>query len=344
MESGNNVGALRALALQKIGLTVDSHDFNLQRILDLAQSATHVDGARFCIAEGGVLCSIIETKGATGCYVEQAAVALRVLESAEPYANPDLSRDPVPGISEHFGDGAKLSAFCVLPVFSPDRQVIGTLSLLSRHKHPVHQVTPTLKLLNTYVRLIEDTLLLRSMSVRDALTQLFTRAYFEDQARVEWRRAMRMQIPLSFVLLDLDHFKSFNDHAGNQVADKALQRIAKMVSGICRRAGDMICRYGGEEFAIMLPMTNSGAAMVVAEKLRQAIQDAGIVHPGKNALLSGSCGVSTAETTEMLERGTIESFMDEADRALFAAKRNGRNRCQHVRQLSQADLESEICA
>ncbi len=336
-EDSKRRNALRSRALQKIGLTVESNDFNLQRILSLAQHAIGAQGARFSILEEDVLCGVVETRGALDCRVEDSPLAMQVIESGKPYANPDLKNLPVAELAAQKIRGNSLAAFCLMPVFDANKKPMGVLSMFSGNTHPRDKVDATLKFLNTYVRMIEDTLTLRALTVRDSLTQLFDRSYFEDQSRVEWRRALRMQIPLSFVLIDMDHFSSFNEIAGKHAGDLALKQVASILTDTCLRAGDMVCRYSGEQFAVILPMTPVKASMIVSEKIRAALEQAGIPHEGKGGVLTLSSGASTAETAEMLERGSLDTFMDGADRALFEAKRAGRNCCRHVNDLDRAD-------
>lgn len=325
--------ALRTLALKKIGLNTATRDFNLFRIVSLAQRAVGADAARFSIVQDGVMCSICETPEAKECHVENTRDGLQVLDTGKPYVNRSLTAKPEAEVSGQMLLGQPLEAYCVVPVFSPDRQPIGALSLFSSKQHDAKSAESSLELLNTYVRLIEDSLLLRSMSVRDVMTNLFNRRYFEEQARIEWRRAMRMQVPLSFALLDVDYFKLFNDSAGHVAGDAALAAVADVLTQTCSRAGDVVSRFGGEEFSLMLPMTSGKAALVVAEKIRSALQETRIAHPGTKGLLTLSCGISSARTIEELESGSIDSFIHDADRALYAAKGAGRNCSRHFHDI-----------
>ena len=335
--------ALRKIALARIGLTTDARDHSLDRILNLAQRAMGCDGVRFSILEEGQFCTVSETPGARGCHIEDSSIVHHTVDSGEPYFNPDIANNPEPSLSHARLGDQPLGACCMLPVLSPDRRPIGAVCMFGAKAHHGINVDEQRDLLNTYVRLIEDSLLLRSLSVRDPLTNLFNRRYFEDQTRVEWRRALRMQVPMSFAMVDIDHFKKFNDSAGHHAGDDALESVARVLRESFKRAGDVVCRFGGEEFAVLLPTTPAHGAMSRLKRTHELLHDMAISHPGTGGLLTLSCGVSTADTVEALEKGTLESFLSDADRALYAAKSGGRNRSCHFKDLSE-DRVREVTA
>lgn len=157
---------------------------------------------------------------------------------------------------------------------------------------------------------------LEELSVADELTGIGNRRAFDSTLAVEVGRAARTRLPLSLVLLDVDHFKRFNDEHGHQAGDQALQRVA----GVLRdslRAADSACRFGGEEFAVLLPATSEREAMEVAERLRQEIA----ASPTAHGSVTVSMGV--AET-----RGGLPAagLIGRADARLYHAKREGRDR------------------
>lgn len=321
--------ALRSIALQKLGLGTESREYNLLRILNLAQRAFAYEGARFSILEEGELCMIAETEGAVGCQVEHAEPVRSAMERDEHYFNHDLQLAPLPALTEARIQSAPLRSVWVMPVYSPDRQPIGVFTLMGSSAHSPAEDGQESKLLNDYVRLIEDSLLLRALSVRDPLTSLYNRRFFEDQARVEWRRAMRLQVPLTFALLDVDYFKQYNDSVGHDAGDDVLVKLGQIITDACHRPGDIACRFGGEEFVLLLPMTPAEGAMTLLNRIRTQLEDSAIDHPAIDGVVTLSAGISTAKTSEELEAGSIDSFLKDADTALYAAKKAGRNCIRH---------------
>ena len=144
-----------------------------------------------------------------------------------------------------------------------------------------------------------------------------------------------MAAELVRVFADIDHFKKFNDSAGHHAGDVALESVARVLRESFKRAGDVVCRFGGEEFAVLLPTTPAHGAMSRLKRTHELLHNMAISHPGTGGLLTLSCGVSTADTVEALENGTLESFLRDADHALYAAKRGGRNRSCHIKDLSE---------
>jgi len=165
---------------------------------------------------------------------------------------------------------------------------------------------------------------IQRLSMTDALTGLSNRRCFNDTMEREWSRAMREQQPLSLLILDIDHFKRYNDTYGHQNGDLALQTMATLLRKACRRASDSAARWGGEEFTMLLPMTNAEGAMVVAEEIRQDAEKLEIAHSdGTKAKLTVSIGVFGLAPSASCE---IQKFITKADQALYTAKEQGRNR------------------
>ncbi len=166
---------------------------------------------------------------------------------------------------------------------------------------------------------------LRDLAGLDGLTGLPNRRTFNDVLAKEWRRSARRGDPLSLLLIDIDHFKRFNDNFGHAGGDQCLTTVAALIADSVRRAGDLPARYGGEEFAIVLPSTDLGGAVGVAESLRQSIEAREIRHPGNSAspFVTASIGSAAVIPPPNAEADEIIRF---ADLALYRAKENGRNR------------------
>jgi two-component system, sensor histidine kinase LadS len=170
---------------------------------------------------------------------------------------------------------------------------------------------------------------LARLSRRDELTGLANRRHLETVLDAEWRRCARTAQPLSLILLDVDHFKDYNDEYGHLAGDRCLQRVAQALAERCLRAGDLAARFGGEEFLIVLPGTDRDGAALMAERLRDAVQALAIPHAPSAPfpVVTISAGVGSMFPREGL---TSDDVLAGADAALYTAKRQGRNRvaCQ----------------
>lgn len=168
---------------------------------------------------------------------------------------------------------------------------------------------------------------LEALSFTDGLTGIANRRMFDQRLEAEWRQAQRSGQPLSLVLLDIDHFKQYNDHYGHIQGDACLRRVAEVLRGIARRPRDVVARFGGEEFVCLLPEVNEADAMALARECAEGISRLRIAHASSptGSTLSASIGVGTAMPGEA---GNAGDFVDAVDQALYRAKRAGRNRIE----------------
>jgi diguanylate cyclase (GGDEF)-like protein/PAS domain S-box-containing protein len=168
---------------------------------------------------------------------------------------------------------------------------------------------------------------LETLAIEDSLTGLANRRRFDERLKEEWARAYRDRSSLALLMIDVDHFKAYNDEYGHPAGDACLRLVAKIIAAETQRAGDLAARYGGEEFAMLLPNTDAAGCALIGERIRKAIHEAGLVH-GSN-LTSGcvTASVGGATCRPALERTAgVSSLVEAADRALYAAKDAGRNR------------------
>jgi diguanylate cyclase (GGDEF)-like protein/PAS domain S-box-containing protein len=168
---------------------------------------------------------------------------------------------------------------------------------------------------------------LSALALTDSLTELPNRRAFDETLDREWKRTLREGSQISLLLLDLDHFKEFNDQYGHQVGDDCLRAVAGAVRGAVR-ATDIPARYGGEEIAVILPSTNTPGATEVAEKVRLAVESLQIVHeanPEGRYWVTASIGIATALSRQGGTMRMPESLLLAADNALYKSKREGRN-------------------
>lgn len=173
----------------------------------------------------------------------------------------------------------------------------------------------------------EDNLTLTHISQTDPLTQLANRRRFEQVFEATWREAGTAGDEVGLLMIDIDHFKAYNDAFGHPMGDVCLQRVAAIIGKQVRKI-DLVARLGGEEFVVLLPETDLPTARRVAERVRAAIEALAIPHAasGDESCITVSIGAAVARPVGELASADL---MRQADEALYAAKRGGRNRC-HV--------------
>ena len=170
-------------------------------------------------------------------------------------------------------------------------------------------------------RMTVDAIELRRLAVLDSLTDLLTRGAFRHAAKAEFASAVRGGTSLSYVIIDIDHFKAINDTHGHAIGDSVLRSVAAMLRAETR-SSDLIGRIGGEEFALLLPDTSIEVAMRCAERIRATLAAMIVTISGKRLPLTASLGVSSCHHHDE----SIEMVMGRADRALYVSKHAGRNR------------------
>lgn len=165
---------------------------------------------------------------------------------------------------------------------------------------------------------------LQRLSTTDGLTGIANRRMFDELSIREWRRCVRMKKPLSLVMIDVDHFKLFNDTYGHQAGDACLKVVAGLVAGVAPRASDLAARYGGEEFVLVLGETDADAASRIANRLCQQVATLDIPHQATSSChVTVSCGVASVFPASGL---ALDVLLKSADHALFQAKQAGRGR------------------
>jgi len=165
---------------------------------------------------------------------------------------------------------------------------------------------------------------LRALALVDGLTEVGNRRHFDRQLELEIRRARRVGVPVALLLIDVDHFKAFNDAFGHQQGDDCLRAVAKTIAALVRRPGDLTARYGGEEFAVLLPEIDLGGAVELAEVLRLGVRTLGFKHATGFGVVTISIGVAVVLPRQ--PEATGDALVHAADRALYEAKAAGRDR------------------
>jgi diguanylate cyclase (GGDEF)-like protein len=177
---------------------------------------------------------------------------------------------------------------------------------------------------------------LRSQSIRDPLTGLYNRRYLTEMLDREIRRAVRAEQSLGILMLDLDHFKNFNDTYGHEAGDTVLRETASFL-GKSIRVEDIACRFGGEEFVVILPTADLNAAHARAERIRSKLREMTVLHQGQSlGMITISVGVAA-----LPEHGTsAKELIEAADAALYRAKREGRDRVVNADPLPAAEAQT----
>lgn len=195
--------------------------------------------------------------------------------------------------------------------------LVAAVILLAALQWEVHQLYPLLAQANEA---------LYRASVEDGLTGLFNRAYFNNQLQAELARARRQRLPVSLIMVDIDHFKQLNDRYGHPFGDRCLIKIARRLNEQINRPGDFTARFGGEEFAMVLVGASAKGVWDVAELTRRRIEILRIASPGSHGetvTITVSMGIATLEPDQATNAAGL---LAAADRALYSAKAMGRNR------------------
>jgi diguanylate cyclase (GGDEF)-like protein len=165
---------------------------------------------------------------------------------------------------------------------------------------------------------------LEALAGQDGLTALANRRTFDNALAREQRRAARDKMRLATVMIDVDWFKAFNDRYGHPAGDECLRQVSKAIENTLRRPGDIVARYGGEEFAVLLPNTDESGAAMIADRIRRAVLALAIDHDASPATIA-TISAGVAAWGPGIPDAALSTLMQDADRALYVAKNNGRN-------------------
>lgn len=209
------------------------------------------------------------------------------------------------------------------PVRAPNGLPVGALCLFDGE--PRRLGSEQRHALRDFADILQDELVMRNDSVRDHLTRLYNRRFADEFIEREVRRAYRGRLPLALMLIDVDHFKAYNDHFGHLSGDEVLRRVAHEIANTCRRPGDLAARFGGEEFVVVFPATDYAGAQMLAENLRRDVAALELPHPhGRNGRVTISIGGVVANDLRHLDCNG-ERLLRGADALLYLAKQQGRD-------------------
>jgi len=274
---------------------------------------------------------------------EHAFCAHAILEPQTVLVVNDATADPRFSGNPLVTGEPRIRFYAGAPLVAPNGQALGTMCVVDQHPRDIdadrvmalqalsRQVMSQMELrrvmhrMSDYQGQIESAnALLRASSLTDMLTGVRNRRAFDLELDMQLTAAARSGLPVSLLMIDVDHFKRFNDTYGHLSGDAALRRVAGALSGQARTS-DTAARYGGEEFAMILPGTDAASALLIGERLRQAI-----VHSGSEGDPPLTASIGAATTVVGL---TAHQLIEQADGALYQAKREGRNRVRHAEQL-----------
>lgn len=310
-----NMEELFRLALHLIGRSLHVDAYSLM-LLDESGERLVVKAA-FGLPEDGTLGQTLRLGEGISGLVAQTGQALLV---------PDVSAEPRFLEQESFR--LQRGSFICVPLRIKGREVIGVLNAQKPDPHGfglgdldlfqavANQVAAALENAQLYQRTKE-------LSTRDDLTGLFNRRHFFDNLEKEVQRARRYRRVFSLLLLDLDDFKGYNDTYGHLKGDEALKEVARLLLASTRRA-DIVARFGGEEFVVLLPEINAQGALVVAEKIRTAVDQ--YPFAGRASQPGGHMSVTLGLATYPTDSEDGLELVDLADRALYLGKQQGGNR------------------
>ncbi|MGZ3182441.1 MAG: diguanylate cyclase [Telluria sp.] len=242
------------------------------------------------------------------------AAVMQALRGFPSVLSQTLHKAPFP-LFAHAGGPRMQQAVAVTPV-----DVAGAA------RHCLIQISDVSAAVNRERLLRVQALELRSQTFSDGLTGIANRRHFDVAIEKEIRRAKRAATPLSLLMIDIDHFKSYNDHYGHQQGDDTLIRVAAALQAMVQRPMDLIARYGGEEFSVILPELDEAHALALAEHMRERVRALAIPHEftgSSDPFVTVSIGIATQTVDHPTE---VSTLIGAADRALYDAKHAGRNR------------------
>lgn len=195
--------------------------------------------------------------------------------------------------------------------------------------------------IQTHINLKIKTDMLEQLVELDGLTGIFNRRKFDVLLNNEWNRALRKQKPISLMLIDIDHFKLFNDNYGHANGDECLKKIAECMKNSFMRSSDAVCRYGGEEFAVILPETDLEGAENLAEIFRLGIEALNITHEYSETADHVTASIGVATVIPDPPNNSPSDFIEIVDTMLYESKRKGRNRVSVFKHINNRDIVQE---
>lgn len=326
----------RLFTLADYGLLEASPDATLDRLIGLARQLLDTPIAAFSVLDGNNQ----YFRSSAGLGIRQTprehSFCAHAVDQQSPLVVSDTHLDSRFRQNPLVTGEPCIRSYAGIPVKAPNGVVVGAMCVIDQRPRQFSELQ--LAALDDIRLLIEETLLLRSTSLTDPLTGLYNRRHLEHVMSREWRRAYRHLLPLSVLLIDIDHFKRYNDAYGHLAGDDCLKQVARLVSAQAKRAADLAARFGGEEFLLLLPETPPEGAREIADHLLERVRADAIPHAGTpTGALTLSIGGAVAESFDDLNRGE-RHLLGAADRALYATKRGNRDGACVVRMSESPEI------
>jgi diguanylate cyclase (GGDEF)-like protein len=269
-------------------------------------------------------------------FSEGEGITGRTLQRAEMIYIPDTSHSD--DYLHYKGEKQEDGSFLSMPLMFK-KKVVGVLNMFRKgvdafspeEMRFLDTLTVELAIAVVNTKLYSKT---RELSVRDELTQLYNRRYFQEILPLEIKRSQRFKRPLSLLMIDIDHFKRFNDRFGHLAGDECLKEFVRVVNSRIREV-DFFARFGGEEFVLILPGTPKHDGVTVAEKIRGLVNEHAFRSGGDERLRGERLTVSVGVAAYPDDARTVEELIDAADIALYEAKNGGRDRVTCYEPLKQ---------
>lgn len=278
----------------------------------------------YCVLDGGFAAGNFVETGQVYSYLDTPLE--EVVRSREAGTYPCVLRDGLPFPS--YTPSPDLTECLCMPLQEENADVVIGVAVIAQpasHKTPDYRMQ-ILNILRTLVSAAMENARLFQLATMDSLTGLYMRRYFEIRLEEELRRVHRHRMPLSLIMLDIDFFKRVNDTYGHLQGDNVLCEVARIILDSVRVDIDLPCRYGGEEFIILLPSTPLDGACVLAERIRKRCEEHAFMMQDQPIQVTLSIGVAEMKNEDDFDR---HSFIGRADAMLYAAKQGGRNQVRH---------------
>lgn len=238
---------------------------------------------------------------------------------------PDMSGHQVIQALKHDDATRQIPVIFVSALDAPEDEErgldLGAVDYITKPFHP----SIVRKRVRNHLQSVHHRHLLENLAMIDSLTEIANRRRYNEALENEWRRCARSNSPLSLAIIDVDHFKAYNDRLGHAAGDVVLRSIATTLTGFMRRPGDLAARYGGEEFVLLLPQVDAEAAARIGNEIRTAVETMHLPHP--DSPVSPYVTISLGGMTATPRDGQVDpQFFLKADAALYEAKAAGRNR------------------
>lgn len=315
------IEAARSDLIERMALTDPSYDASFDRIVRLLRSITGASAAAFTVLDGGRQFYKAHEGITQRETPRDVSFCTHTIEQPELMVVPDALQDPRFASSPLVNGPHGHRFYAGMPVRAPSGLPLGALCILDRQPRQIGDTER--QCIDDLRDALEESLMLRSLAIVDPLTGLFNRRYFEDVASREWTRGLAAQAPLAVCMIDIDHFKKYNDTYGHPAGDACLRSVARCLRQGARRVGDLAARMGGEEFALLLPRISAEQAREAAAQILGLIADSAIEHRASPfGRVTASIGVAMVTDPRTQSLGEA---LGAADAALYAAKTAGRN-------------------